>query len=154
MPFSEKKNYTLCTIILTRILYNKHIFSKPETKIYLLFIINNNLISIINAHGGQDIYNKLKLDHKMNSIQLSQVPRKKNWGGVTYRTTYISIFLDRTFLDNTLSFQSLFIWPIIILLEPRWKVNKIIVVFFFQSLFNFKILLISKSCRWWTDQSN
>ena len=90
--------------------------------------MNNNLVSIINAHGGQDIYNKLKLDHKMNSIHLSQVP-KKNWG-VTYRTTYIPIFLDRTFLDNTLSFQSLFIWPIIILLEPRWEINKIIVVFF------------------------
>ena len=143
MPFSEKKNYTLCTLILTRILYNKHIFSTSKTKIYLLFIVNNNLVSIINAHGGQDIYNKLKLDHKMNSIQLSQVP-KKNWG-VTYWTTYIPIFLDRTFLDNTLSFQSLFIWPIIILLEPRWEVNKIIVVF--ESLFNFKILLISKSCR-------
>ena len=105
MPFSEKKIYTLCT--LTHILYNKHIFSKPKTKIYLLFIVNNNLVSIINAHGGQDIYNKLKLNHKMNSIQLSQVP-KKNWE-VTYRTTYIPIFLDRIFLDNTLSFQSLFI---------------------------------------------
>ena len=103
MPFSEKI-YTLCTLILTYILYNKHIFSKSKTKIYLLFIVNNNLVSIINAHGGQDIYNKLKLDHKMNSIQLSQVPKKKNWG-VTYRTTYIPIFLDRTFLDNTLSFQ-------------------------------------------------
>ena len=104
-------------------------FSKSKTKIYLLFIVNNNLVFIINAHCGQDIYNKLKLDHKMNSIQLSQVP-KKNWG-VTYQTTYIPIFLDRTFLDNNiLSFQSLFIWPIIILLEPRWKVNKIIVVFF------------------------
>ena len=145
----KKKIYTLCTLILTRILYNKHIFSKSKTKIYLLFIVNNNLVSIINAHGGQDIYNKLKLDHKMNSIQLSQVLKK--WG-VTYRTTYIPIFLDRTFLDNTLSFQSLFIWPIIILLEPRWEVNKIIVVF--ESLFNFKILLISKSCQWWTGQSN
>ena len=153
MPFSEeKKIYTLCTLILTRILYNKHIFSKSKTKIYLLFIANNNLASIINAHGGQDIYNKLKLNPKMNSIQLSQVPKKKKNWGVTYRTTYIPIFLDRTFLDNTLSFQSLFIWPIIILLEPRWEVNKIIVVF--ESLFNFKILLISKSCRWWTDQSN
>ena len=80
MPFSEKKNYTLCTLILTRILYNKHIFSKPKTKIYLLFIVNNNLVSIINAHGGQDIYNKLKLDHKMNNIQLSQVPKKKLGG--------------------------------------------------------------------------
>ena len=128
MPFSEKKIYTLCTLILTRILYNKHIFSKSKTKIYLLFIVNNNLVSIINAHCGQDIYNKLKLDHKMNSIHLSQV-QKKNWG-VTYRTTYIPIFLDRTFLDNILSFQSLFIWPIIILLESRWEVNKIIVVFF------------------------
>ena len=136
--------------ILTRILYNKHIFSKSKTKIYLLFIVNNNLVSIINAHGGQYIYNKLKLDHKMNSIQLSHVP-KKNWG-VTYRTIYIPIFLDRTLLDNTLSFQSLFIWPIIILLEPHWEVNKIIVVF--ESLFNFKILLISKSYRWWTGQSN
>ena len=144
--------YTLCTLILTRILYNKHIFSKSKTKIYLLFIVNNNLVSIINAHGGQDIYNKLKLDHKINSIQLSQVPKKKKNLGVTYRTTYIQIFLDRTFLDNTLSFQSLLIWPIIILLEPRWEVNKIIVVF--ESLFNFKILLISKSCRWWTGHSN
>ena len=151
MSFSEKKkNYTLRTLILTRILYNKHIFSKSKTKIYLLFIVNNNLVSIINAHGGQDIYNKLKLDHKINSIQLSQIP-KKNWG-VTYRTTYITIFLDITFLDNTLSFQSLFIWPIIILLEPRWEVNKIIVIF--ESLFNFKIFLISKSYRWWTGQSN
>ena len=141
-----KKIYTLCALKLTRILYNKHIFSKSTKKIYLLFIIKNNLVSIINAHGGQGIYNKLKLDHKMNSIQLSQVP-KKSWG-VTYRTTYILIFLDRTFLDNTLSFQSLFIWLTIILLEPLWEVNKIIVVF--DSLFNFKILLISKSCRWWT----
>ena len=81
MPFSEEeKIYTLCTLILTRILYNKHIFSKSKTKIYLLFIVNNNLVSIINAHGGQDIYNKLKLNHKMNSIQLSQV-QKKNFGG-------------------------------------------------------------------------
>ena len=150
MPFSGKKIYTLCTLILTRILYNKHIFSKSKTKIYLLFIVNNNLVFIINAHDGQDIYNKLKLDHKMNSVQLSQVPKKN--GGLTYQTTYILIFLDRTFLENTLSFQSLFIWPIIILLEPRWEVNKIIVVF--ESLFNFKILLISKSCRWWTGQSN
>ena len=106
MPFSEKKIYTLFTLILTRILYNKHIFSKSKTKIYLLFIVNNNLVSIINAYGGQDIYNKLKLDHKMNSIQLSPVPKKL---GVTYQTTYIPIFLDRTFLDNKLSFQSLFI---------------------------------------------
>ena len=150
----------------------------------------------------------------MNNIQLSQVPKKKNWGGgggggggVTYRTTYILIFLDRTFLNDTLSFQSLFIWPIIILLEPRWEVNKIIVVFeslfnfkityrttyipifldrtflndtlsfqslfiwpiiilleprwevnkiivVFESLFNFKIILISKSCQQWTSQSN
>ena len=52
MPFSEEKDYTLCTLILTCILYNKHIFSKSKTKIYLLFIINNNLVSIINAHGG------------------------------------------------------------------------------------------------------
>ena len=81
MPFPKKKMYVLCTLILTRILYNKHIFSKSKTKIYFLFIVNNNLVSIINAHGGQDIYNKLKLDHKMNSIQLSQVPKKKkNWG--------------------------------------------------------------------------
>ena len=79
MPFSEKI-YTLCTLILTRILYNKHIFSKSKTKIYLLFIVNNNLVFIINAHGGQDIYNKLKLDHKMNSIQLSQVPKNKIGG--------------------------------------------------------------------------
>ena len=77
MQFSEEKKYTLCTLILTRILYNKHIFSKSKTKIYLLFIVNNNLVSIINAHGGQDIYNKLKLGHKINSIQLSQVPKKK-----------------------------------------------------------------------------
>ena len=76
MSFSGKKNYTLWTLILTRILYNKHISSKSKTKIYLLFIVNNNLVSIINVHGGQDIYNKLKLDHKMNSIQLSQVPKK------------------------------------------------------------------------------
>ena len=76
MSFSEKQIYTMCTLILTRILYNKHIFSKSKTKIYLLFIVNNNLVFIINAHGGQDIYNKLKLDHKMNSIQLSQVPKK------------------------------------------------------------------------------
>ena len=76
MSFSEKKNYTLCILILTRILYNKQIFSKSKTKIYLLFIVNNNLVSIINAHGGQDIYNKLKLDHKMNSIKLRQVPKK------------------------------------------------------------------------------
>ena len=77
MSFSEeKKIYTLCTLILTRILYNKHIFSKSKTNIYLLFIVNNNLFFIINAHGGQGIYNKLKLDHKMNSIQLSQVPKK------------------------------------------------------------------------------
>ena len=76
MPFSGKKNYTLCILILTRILYNKHIFSKTKTNIYLLFIVNNNLVTIINVHGGQDIYNKLKLDHKMNSIQLSQVPKK------------------------------------------------------------------------------
>ena len=77
MPFSGKKKiYTLCTLILTHILYNKHIFSKSKTKIYFLFIVNNNLVSIINAHGGQDIYNKLKLDHKMNSIQLSQVLKK------------------------------------------------------------------------------
>ena len=82
MPFSEEKKNTLCTLILTRILYNKHIFSKPETKIYLLFIVNNNLVSIINAHGGQDIYNKLKLDHKMNSIQLSQVQKKKMGGSL------------------------------------------------------------------------
>ena len=128
MSFSEeKKIYTLCTLILTRILYNKHIFSKSKTKIYLMFIVNNNLVSIINAHCGQDIYNKLKLDHKMNSIHLSQV-LKKNWGA-TYRTTYIPIFLDKTFIDNTVSFQSLFIWPIIILLEPRCEVNKIIMVF-------------------------
>ena len=53
MPFSEEKEiYTLCTLILTRILYNKHICSKSKTKIYLLFIVNNNLVSIINAHGG------------------------------------------------------------------------------------------------------
>ena len=72
MPFFEKKKiYALYTRILTRILYNKHIFSKSKTKIYLLFIVNNNLVSIINAHGGQDIYKKLKLEHKMNSIQLS-----------------------------------------------------------------------------------
>ena len=76
MPFFEKKNYTLCTLILTRILYNKHIFNKSKTKIYLLFIVKNNLVSIINAHSGQDIYNKLKLDHKMTSIQLSQIPKK------------------------------------------------------------------------------
>ena len=76
MPFYEKKIYTLCTLILTHILYNKHIFSKSKTKIYFLFIVSNNLVSIINAHNGQDIYNKLKLDHKMNSIQLSQVPKK------------------------------------------------------------------------------
>ena len=82
MPFSGKKIYTLCTLILTRILYNKHIFSKSKTKIYLLFIVNNNLVSIINAHGGQDIYNKLKLDHKMNTIQLSQVLKKKNRGSL------------------------------------------------------------------------
>ena len=83
MPFSEeKKIYTLCTLILTRILYNKHIFSKSKTKIYLLFIVNNNLVSIINAYSGQDIYNKLKLDHKMNSIQLSQVPKKKIGGSL------------------------------------------------------------------------
>ena len=108
MPFyEEKKKHTLCTLILTRILYNKHIFNKSKTKIYFLFIVNNNLVSIINAHDGQDIYNELKLDHKMNSIQLSQVPKKI--GGVTYQTTYITIFLYRTFLDNTLSFQSLFI---------------------------------------------
>ena len=44
---------------------------------YLLFIVNNHLVSIINAHGGKDIYNKLKLDHKMNSIQLSQIKKKK-----------------------------------------------------------------------------
>ena len=69
--FEEKKIYTLCTLILTRILYNKHIFSKSKTKIYLLFIVNNNLVFIINAHGGQDIYNKRKFEHKMNSIQLS-----------------------------------------------------------------------------------
>ena len=75
MSFSEKI-YTLCTLILTRILYNKHIFSKFKTKIYLLIIVNTNLVFIINAHGGQDIYSKLKLDHKMNSIQLSQVPKK------------------------------------------------------------------------------
>ena len=80
MPFFEKI-YTLCTLILIRILYNKHIFSKPETKIYLMFIVNNNLVSIINAHGGQDIYNKLKLDHKMNIIQLSQVLKKKLYRG-------------------------------------------------------------------------
>ena len=80
MPFMKKKNYTLCTLILTRILYNKHIFSKSKKKIYLLIIVNNNLVSIINAHGGQDIYNKLKLDHKMNSIQLSQVQKKKMGG--------------------------------------------------------------------------
>ena len=62
-------------------LYNKHIFSKSKIKIYLLFVVNNNLVSIINAHGGQDIYNKLKLDHKMNNIQLSQVQKKKKIGG-------------------------------------------------------------------------
>ena len=91
MPFSEeKKNYTLCTLILTRILYNKHIFSKPETKIYLLFIVNNNLVSIINAHGGQDIYKKLKLDNKMNSIQLSQVPKKKIGGSLIELLTFQS----------------------------------------------------------------
>ena len=136
MPFSEeKKIYTLCTLLLTRILYNKHIFSKSKKKIYLLFIVNNNLVFIINAHNGQDIYNKLKLDHKMNSIQLIRSQNKL--GG------HLPDYLDRTFLDNILSFQSLFIWPIIILLEPRWEVNKIIVVF--ESLFNFKILLISKS---------
>ena len=136
MPFSEeKKIYTLCTLLLTRILYNKHIFSKSKKKIYLLFIVNNNLVFIINAHNGQDIYNKLKLDHKMNSIQL--IRSQKKLGG------HLPDYLDRTFLDNILSFQSLFIWPIIILLEPRWEVNKIIVVF--ESLFNFKILLISKS---------
>ena len=76
MPFSGEKNYTLCTLILTRIFYNKHIFSKSKTKIYLLFIVNNNLVFIVNAHSGHDIYNKLKLVHKMNSIQLSQVPKK------------------------------------------------------------------------------
>ena len=81
MPFFEKIICTLCTLILTCILYNKHIFSKSKTKIYLLFIVNNNIVSIINAHGGQDIYNKLKLDHKMNSVQLSQVPKKIKIGG-------------------------------------------------------------------------
>ena len=100
MPFSKKKNYTLCTLILTRILYNKHIFSKSKKKKYLLFIVNNNiLVSIINAHGGQDIYNKLKLDHKTNSIQLSQV-LKKIGGSLSGLLTSQSSYIEPSYITH------------------------------------------------------